>query len=132
MARALGIGGVFFKSPDPKALGKWYRDVLGVPYEDGCGGNFPVGDAPTGSSVVWAPFPADTDYFAPTSSPFMVNLMVDDLDGALEQVEAGGATLVGDVVSYDFGRFGWFLDPDGNKVELWQPIVGASDEAKGS
>lgn len=77
--------------------------------------------------VVWAPFPADTDYFAPTSSPFMVNLMVDDLDGALEQVEAGGATLVGDVESYDFGRFGWFLDLDGNRVELWQPIVVASD-----
>ena len=128
MARALGIGGVFFKSPDPKALGKWYRGVLGVPFDDECGGNFPVGDAPTGSFTVWAPFRADTDYFAPTSSPFMINLMVDDLDGALEQVEAGGATIVGDVESYDFGRFGWFLDPDGNKVELWQPMVAASED----
>ena len=132
MARALGIGGVFFKSPDPKALGKWYRDVLGVPFEDGCGASFPAGDAPGDSFSVWSPFKADTDYFAPTSSPFMVNLRVDDLDGALEQVKAAGATLFGDVECYDFGRFGWFLDPDGNKVELWQPIAVASDKSKDS
>jgi len=128
MARALGLGGVFFKSPDPKALGEWYRNVLGVPYEDGIGGGFPISEAPAFAQGVWCPFPAQTDYFAPATAPFMINLMVDDLDGALKQVAEGGGTIVGELGEYDFGRFGWFLDPDGNKVELWEPAEVNSDD----
>jgi len=128
MARAIGIGGVFFKSPDPIALGTWYREVLGVPYENSIGGMLPIGGAPPSSYAVWSPFPADTDYFAPTTSSFMINLMVDDLDGAVEQVADGGGTIVGEMQEYDFGRFAWFLDPDGNKVELWEPACEDSED----
>lgn len=70
--------------------------------------------------TVWATFGSDTDYFQPSTHKFMINLLVDDLDQALAQVEAGGAELVGAIVEYDLGRFGWFIDPEGNKVELWE------------
>ena len=70
-----------------------------------------------------SPFKQTTGYFAPSRREFMFNLVVDDLEGALKQVGDGGATIVGDIQSFDYGRFGWFLDPDGNKVELWQPAV---------
>jgi predicted enzyme related to lactoylglutathione lyase len=76
---------------------------------------------PPNGLTVWSPFPADTDYFSPSEKQFMFNLVVDDLEEALAQVQKGGASLVGKIEKYDYGRFGWFIDPDGNKVELWQP-----------
>ena len=120
MARALGVGGVFFKSRDPKALGTWYQRWLGVEFDGNCAVFKPSAMPPAGFTV-WSPFDAATTYFDPAQKDLMVNLVVDDLDGALAQVKAGGATIVGGVESYDYGRFGWFLDPDGNKVELWEP-----------
>jgi predicted enzyme related to lactoylglutathione lyase len=120
MARVVGIGGIFFRSQDPEALGAWYRKWLDIPVEPPQGASFRLADAPRDGFAVWAPFPAATEYFAADKS-FMFNLMVDDLDGALERVREGGAEIVGGVEEYDFGRFGWFLDPEGNKVELWQP-----------
>jgi predicted enzyme related to lactoylglutathione lyase len=120
MAKVQGVGGVFFKSPDPARLREWYAKWLGIP-ADGPGASFAPEAIPVGGFTVWSPFAADTTYFAPSSSPFMINLIVDDLDGALAQVRAGGAEIVGAVERYDYGRFGWFVDPDGNKVELWQP-----------
>lgn len=122
MARVLGVGGVFFKSSDPKALGDWYREWLGIPVDPEWGGfGFSPEEVPEHGLTVWSPFRADTDYFDPSVQPFMINLMVDDLDGALAQVAQGGAEIVGNVQEFDYGRFGWFMDPDGNKVELWQP-----------
>jgi predicted enzyme related to lactoylglutathione lyase len=122
MAKALGIGGVFFKSKDPQALGRWYADALGVPIDPSYGGaTFQPAAMPEKGATTWAPFKHDTDYFAPSDQAYMINLVVDDLDGALAQVEKAGATLVGDPEDYDYGRFGWFLDPEGNKVELWEP-----------
>jgi catechol 2,3-dioxygenase-like lactoylglutathione lyase family enzyme len=122
MARVLGIGGVFFKSRDPKSLGEWYREWLGIPVDPEWGGfGFPPGDVPEHGLTVWSPFDSGTTYFDPSVQPFMVNLMVDDLDGALAQVARGGAEIVGNVEEFEYGRFGWFLDPDGNKVELWEP-----------
>ncbi len=123
MAKALGIGGIFFKSPDPQKLMAWYQQALGMPAESGDYVSFFPAAVPAGGCTVFSPFKADTAYFAPSSQPFMFNLMVDDLDGALAQVVAAGAEAVGGVESYDYGRFGWFLDPDGNKVELWQPVA---------
>lgn len=120
MARALGVGGVFFKSRDPKALGAWYQRWLGVEF-DGQSVGFKPASMPPAAVTVWAPFGAATKYFEPSPQPFMINLVVDDLDGALAQVKEGGATIVGDIQAADYGRFGWFLDPDGNKVELWEP-----------
>jgi predicted enzyme related to lactoylglutathione lyase len=121
MAKALGVGGVFFKAGDPRVLGDWYRQWLGVEF-DGQSCGFKPAAMPAGGLTVWAPFPLATKYFDPAPKDFMINLVVDDLDGALAQVQEGGATIVGGIEDYDYGRFGWFLDPDGNKVELWQPI----------
>lgn len=120
MAKVLGIGGVFFRSRDPEKLGDWYARWLGVPVEHPWGASFQPDDLPERALGVWAPFKQDTDYFAPDKS-FMFNLVVDDLDGALEQVREGGAEVVDKVEEMEYGRFGWFFDPEGNKVELWQP-----------
>jgi predicted enzyme related to lactoylglutathione lyase len=124
MAKVVGVGGVFFKSSDPEMLGAWYRKWLGVPVEPPYGASFRPDTVPVGGMTVWAPFTKDTDYFNPSSREFMFNLMVDDLDGALAQVGEGGAEIVGEVMEEDYGRFGWFVDPEGNKVELWEPKEG--------
>ncbi len=127
MAKALGIGGAFFKSPDPKALVAWYSTWLGVSVDEQTQSvAFKPDQLPDGAFSVWAPFDAATEYFGPSAKPFMVNLIVDDLDGALSQVAEGGAEIVGEIEQYDFGRFGWFIDPDGNKVELWEPAQTSS------
>ncbi|HZT78022.1 MAG TPA: VOC family protein [Vicinamibacterales bacterium] len=120
MARALGVGGVFFRSRDPKALGAWYQRWLGVEF-DGQAVSFSPAAMPPAALTVWCPFAADTKYFDPAKRDFMINLVVDDLDAALAQVKDGGAEIVGAVQEADYGRFGWFIDPDGNKIELWQP-----------
>ena len=124
MAKVVGVGGVFFKSEDPEQLGAWYQKWLGVPVEFPYGASFKPDTVPVGGLTVWAPFKKDTDYFNPSQNEFMFNLMVDDLDGALAQVGEGGAEIIGDVQDEDYGRFGWFVDPDGNKVELWEPKEG--------
>ncbi len=121
MARVLGLGGIFFRARDPKALGEWYRERLGVPVAHPHGASFQPDEMPDGGLTVWAPFEHDTSYFEPADRQFMFNLVVDDLEEALDQVREGGAELVGEIEEYDYGRFGWFLDPEGNKVELWEP-----------
>ena len=121
MAKALGIGGVFFKSEDPKKLAAWYQEWLDMPLSDYGGVHFTPNHMPWKSYTVFAPFPTSIDYFDPSPREFMFNFIVDDLDGALAQVAQGDAQLVGEIDEYDYGRFGWFLDPEGNKVELWQP-----------
>jgi catechol 2,3-dioxygenase-like lactoylglutathione lyase family enzyme len=122
MARVLGVGGIFFKSRDPGALGSWYAKYLRLPVTPPHGASLHPERMPPGGFTIWAPFPEATEYFAPATRDFMINLVVDDLDQALAQVAGGGATLVGGIEEYDYGRFGWFVDPDGNKVELWQPL----------
>ncbi len=122
MAKVISLGGIFFKSDDPKALGAWYSQHLGLQVESSFGGViFKPGDMPAGGYTLWTPFAKDTDYFKPSKKGFMINLIVDDLDGALAQVAAAGATLHGEPERSEYGHFGWFSDPDGNKVELWQP-----------
>jgi len=121
MAKVLGVGGVFFKSPDPDRLYRWYAEHLGISKNDEPGVSFQNSEQSPAGYVVWGAFDDNTKYFDPAGKQYMFNLVVDDLEGALQQVEKGGAELVGEVESYDFGSFGWFVDPDGNKVELWQP-----------
>ncbi|MFL6660342.1 MAG: VOC family protein [Massilia sp.] len=121
MAKVLGIGGIFFKSKDPQALIAWYQRALGFSTESADYTSFAPATMPAKGCTVFSPFKADTDYFAPSQNAYMFNLVVDDLDGALQQVAAAGAELVGEVQDYGYGRFGYFMDPDGNKVELWQP-----------
>ncbi len=121
MAKVLGVGGIFFKSRDPQKLGQWYLDTLGVPVEHPYGASFGPGVLPKNGATVWSPFKEDTTYFEPSKREFMFNLVVDDLDGALAQVVAAGGALAGDAQDFEYGRFGWFIDPEGNKVELWEP-----------
>jgi predicted enzyme related to lactoylglutathione lyase len=121
MAKAIGVGGVFFKCEDPDNLYKWYGEHLGVVRNEGPGVSFMTANQPEAGYVVWGAFNADTEYFEPASKQYMFNLIVDDLDGALDQVQAGGAEVVGGIEACDKGRFGWFMDPEGNKVELWEP-----------
>ena len=120
MARITGFGGLFFKSADPKALSAWYRDVLGIELAEWGGAMLPY-DAPGHPEfVVWNPFAADTKYYDPSKREFMVNFAVDDLDGMLAAIEAKGVTVLGRQ-DESYGRFAWLLDPDGTKIELWQP-----------
>ncbi len=122
--RALGVGGIFFRSKDPARLGSWYAENLGLEIE-AWGGTHGTSFAPTAMPssgfTVWSAFAADTDYFGDSGQGHMVNLVVDDLDAALENVRAGGAEVMEEREEHDFGRFGWFVDPDGNRVELWEP-----------
>lgn len=120
MARVLGVGGYFFRSGDPTGLSQWYQKWLNLPVTPGNAATFVPDPVPASAITVWSPFPADTDYFGPGEQGSMVNLIVDDLDAALDQVRAGGADVVGEVQEEPYGRFGWFVDPEGNRVELWQ------------
>lgn len=124
MEKVIGIGGIFFKSDNAKALSAWYRDQLGIPVDDSYGGatfEFLEKDAPeTVGMTVWSPFPSSTTYFEPTRAPFMINYRVADLDAMLAQLRAAGATVDEKISDTDYGRFGWATDPDGNRFELWQ------------
>ena len=121
-----GLGGVFFKSKDPKALRHWYRDVLGVSLEP-WGGAMLRYDAPGHPPmVVWNAFPQSTDYFAPSTREFMIDFAVDDLDAFLAKLKAKGATPIKRDDSSPTGSFAWIVDPDGTKIELWQPKTPAA------
>lgn len=123
MAKVVGLGGIFFKSEDPKKLCDWYEKWLNLTIErDTMSASFKRNNMPEFSLGVWCPFKKDTKYFDPAQKEFMFNLMVDDLDVMLKQVAAGGAEIINGVEEYEFGKFGWFIDPEGNKVELWQPM----------
>jgi predicted enzyme related to lactoylglutathione lyase len=121
MERVLGIGGVFFKARDPKALAAWYREHLGVPVEtEQTYGAF--ASVAAGEQAVWSAFPADTSYFGSGPAPFMVNYRVRNLDAMLAQLRAAGVSVDDRVEDYgDLGRFGWATDPEGNRFELWEP-----------
>ncbi len=118
MARVLGLGGVFVKAPDLEAWRAWYRDVLGVRFEDFGAAIFKHPDA---GFTTLAPFAPDTDYFLPSAQPFMINLIVEDIDGVLAAAAAAGALPAGRQ-DEDYGRFAWLIDPAGVKVELWEPL----------
>ena len=118
--RITGIGGVFFKAKDPKALAAWYRDVLGLPLES-WGGAMLRYDAPKHPPVVtWNAFPASTKYFAPSTSEFMINYAVDDMDAFVKRLAAKGVAILKREDDAN-GNFAWLLDPEGNKIELWEP-----------
>ncbi len=122
MARVLGLGGLFFKAADPAATRAWYDRVLGIPAEEW--GAFFTPDAAAahpGAGTVFSPFAADTDYFAPSDKEFMFNLMVDDLDGMLARAAEHGVEPVKVFPDEANGRFAHLMDPDGRKIELWEP-----------
>jgi predicted enzyme related to lactoylglutathione lyase len=122
--RAIGVGGIFFRSKDPAHLGSWYAEHLGLQVEawgTTQGTSFAPANLPDNSFTVWSAFAADTEYFGQSTQAYMINLIVDDLDAALDNVNAGGAQVMEEREEHDFGKFGWFIDPDGNRVELWEP-----------
>jgi len=125
MAHITGVGGIFFKSKDPKALAAWYRDVLGIKVES-WGGAMLRYDAPGHPPmVVWTPFSEKTDYMAPSTREFMVNFAVDDLDAYVAMLKSKGVTILKqDNDSDPHGKFAWIVDPDGTKIELWGPKAG--------
>ena len=126
MQRVVGIGGIFFKANDPEKLGAWYRTHLGIDVQEWGGANFQERGSSGGGSqrqafIVWSPFEAGTTYFAPSEKPFMINYRVDDLDAVLAQLRAEGVEVDEQTQESEFGKFGWLMDPEGNRVELWEP-----------
>jgi catechol 2,3-dioxygenase-like lactoylglutathione lyase family enzyme len=119
--RITGLGGVFVVSKDPRALGAWYRDVLGVSLQP-WGGAALRYDAPGHPpAVVWSPFPPGEPYLAPSRREFMLDFAVDDLDAVVTRLKAKGVPILRRNDTDPNGRFAWILDPDGTKIELWQP-----------
>lgn len=127
MKRVTGIGGIFFKAKDAPALQAWYRRHLGIDVQAWGGTAFSWADAdgrPTGGTTVWSVFPEQSEKFAPGSAGFMVNYRVDDLDALVEVLKAEGCDVLDSVDHGEYGKFGWVVDPEGNKIELWQPPEG--------
>ena len=126
MARITGIGGVFFKTRgDHKALAAWYQTHLGMPLEPwgGAALKWPEDRANDKGVTAWHVAKADSKWFAPSEASFMINYRVDNLDDMLAQLRAGGVEIVGGPESHENGKFAWIVDPDGNKVELWEPMA---------
>ncbi|HEY4179779.1 MAG TPA: VOC family protein [Kofleriaceae bacterium] len=125
MAKITGIGGVFFKAKgDPKELSAWYAKHLGMPVQawGGAALKWPADTAEDGGATAWNPAKPDTDWFAPSDASFMINYRVDKMDEMIAQLTAGGVELHQGPEYHENGVFAWIVDPDGNKVELWQPM----------
>ena len=127
MERVTGIGGIFFKAKDRQAMLDWYATHLGVDAKEWGSTSFTwreTEDPERAGSTVWSVFAADTKYLDPSTAPFMVNYRVADLDAMLAQLRAAGVTVDDKVDESEFGKFGWAMDPEGNRLELWQPPDG--------
>ena len=127
MKRVTGIGGIFFKAKDAPALQAWYRRHLGIDVQSWGGTAFPWSDAdgaPVGGSTIWSVNADDGDAFAPSSATFMVNYRVDDLRALIAALKDEGCDVLDKIDDSEYGKFGWVIDPEGNKVELWEPPAG--------
>ncbi|WP_263383134.1 VOC family protein [Granulicella arctica] len=125
MARVTGIGGIFLRSRDPKALAAWYAQHLGLELSDYGGVTFLWSDEvpKTTGMTSWSLFPEDSLYFGPLSQRAMVNYRVDDLDALLAQLTTAGVEIDPKREDASYGRFAWITDPEGNRLELWQPLA---------
>jgi catechol 2,3-dioxygenase-like lactoylglutathione lyase family enzyme len=119
--RVTGIGGVFFKAEDPEKMNEWYGKHLGI---EGVFKWLEVNnpDSEVPAQTIWSPFKKDTSYFAPSEKPFMINYRVRDLSGLLKVLTEEGIRQVGEVEEYPYGKFAWIMDPENNKIELWEPV----------
>jgi predicted enzyme related to lactoylglutathione lyase len=127
MKRVTGIGGIFFKAQDPVALRAWYQKHLGIDVLEWGGAAFTWTDAegkPTSGTTIWNIAPAETDYYAPSTAPFMINYRVADVHALVQALQEEGCNVLGKVEESEYGKFAWVLDPEGNKVELWEPPPG--------
>ena len=126
MKRVVGIGGIFFKAKDPERLAAWYKKHLGLEVEDWGGAIFREGAGADlkpkrQSHIVWSPFEANTDYFNPSEKPFMINYRVVDLDALLAELRREAVDIDPKTQKSEFGYFGWIMDSEGNRIELWEP-----------
>jgi len=132
MKKVTGIGGVFFKAKNVAAINDWYRDNLGFKTSQ-WGAVMPWADLdPENKNVgqtVWNPFKEDSNYYAPSTLPYMINYRVEDLKTLIDTLRNDGVQVVGELSEYDYGKFKHIMDPEGRKIELWQPIYSANDEA---
>jgi predicted enzyme related to lactoylglutathione lyase len=124
MKRVTGLGGIFFKADDPEKLYTWYEKHLGLQRQgqEAVVFNWRQADDPEKSGMtIWSIFPKDTKYFDPSRSSFMMNSMVDDLEGLLAALRDGGVEVDPRREDYDYGRFAWIMNREGNCIELWEP-----------
>ncbi len=124
MEKVTGIGVIFFKSQDPKKLKAWYRENLVIEAAEDGSVTFRWREAKSPERwgyTVWSPFPEDTRYFDPSTAPFMINYRVGDLDAILEQLRSQGVEVDDKMEESEYGRFAWVMDPEGNRLELWEP-----------
>jgi predicted enzyme related to lactoylglutathione lyase len=127
MNRVTGIGGIFFKAKDPKAMQAWYKRHLGIDVQDWEGAAFDWTDADgkqVGGTTAWSIVPVEGDAFAPSTTSFMVNYRVADLGALLKALREEGCTVLDKFDASEYGKFGWVMDPEGTKVELWEPPAG--------
>jgi predicted enzyme related to lactoylglutathione lyase len=124
MAKVTGLGGAFIKSDNPETLAAWYEKHLGISFGGNSYAVFPLADehgkAATGYNII-SFFKKNSDYFSPSSKDTMMNFRVDDLMALLEQLKNAGVEIAGEPLMEEYGKFGWIMDPEGNKIELWQP-----------
>lgn len=120
-----GLGGVTFSCRDVESTRGWYREKLGIAIDPSWGGTAftwrEKGDPEHIGATIWAPFSSENAYFAPSKAEFMINFRVRDLDGFLAHLKSHGVPQIGEIDEQDYGRFAWILDPDGRKIELWEP-----------
>ncbi len=123
MKKVKGIGGVFFKCKDPKMLKDWYNQQLGFATDDyGAGFHWiQAGDQKRGFTQ-WSPFPDNTEYFAPSTKDYMFNYIVDDLEALVVELKENGVEILDEISVFEYGKFVHIMDPEGNKIELWEPI----------
>jgi predicted enzyme related to lactoylglutathione lyase len=131
MKKVTGLGGVFFKSDNPKAMNEWYAKNLGLPVSE-YGITFEwrhlYNQSKTGSTS-WCTFPQDTEYFKPSAKPFMINYRVENIVALVDELKKDNVTIVDEIAEYDYGKFVHILDPEGNIIELWEP--GNENESAG-
>jgi predicted enzyme related to lactoylglutathione lyase len=126
--RVTGIGGFFFKTENPDAIKQWYKKHLGIP-TDQYGWTFWWKDNDGNKcSTQWSPFKNDTKYFSPSDKQYMMNFRVENLKELLKALKAEGVEIVDEMQEYEYGKFGWILDPEGNKIELWEPVDSAFEK----
>jgi len=126
MGKILGLGGVFLKANDPKALADWYEQYLGIPFDGNSYVNLPFTDAEGKLAKgynVFSFFPNQATYYAPSEKEAMINLRVDDMAGLMEELKNKGVEFIGEPIDEEYGKFAWIMDPEGNKIELWEPPV---------
>lgn len=127
MKRVTGIGGIFFHARDPVTLRAWYKEHLGIDVQEWGGAAFSWTDAegkPAGGTTVWNIGDASSNYFAPSTASFMINYRVADLHALVAALRAEGCNVLEKVDESEYGKFAWVIDPEGNKVELWEPPAG--------